>query len=133
MWKHWVLSVAATDNKFTFFLESHFVGVNSLFVLVYINQDAASKRLKTEMYYLPKEIFDNYTVLINRKNFYDQPVDSDVKRYGEIRQLRTGQGEDYTTGFLLDYDYIKNHYRLIAVYLSRQKELDADRKAFQQI
>ena len=133
MWKHWVLSVAGTDNKFTFFLESHFVGVNSLFVLVYINQDAASKILKTEMYYLPKEIFDNYTVLINRKNFYDQPVDSDVKRYGEIRQLRTGQGEDYTTGFLLDYDYIKNHYRLIAVYLSRQKELDADRKAFQQI
>ena len=133
MWKHWVLSVAGTDNKFTFFLESHFVGVNSLFVLVYINQDAASKRLKTETYYLPKEIFDNYTVLINRKNFYDQPVDSDVKRYGEIRQLRTGQGEDYTTGFLLDYDYIKNHYRLIAVYLSRQKELDADRKAFQQI
>ena len=127
------MSVAGTDNKFTFFLESHFVGVNSLFVLVYINQDAASKRLKTEMYYLPKEIFDNYTVLINRKNFYDQPVDSDVKRYGEIRQLRTGQGEDYTTGFLLDYDYIKNHYRLIAVYLSRQKELDADRKAFQQI
>ena len=131
MWKHWVLSVAGTDNKFTFFLESHFVGVNSLFVLVYINQDAASKRLKTEMYYLPKEIFDNYTVLINRKNFYDQPVDSDVKRYGEIRQLRTGQGEDYTTGFLLDYDYIKNHYRLIAVYLSRQKELDADTKGFQ--
>ena len=127
------MSVAGTDNKFTFFLESHFVGVNSLFVLVYINQDAASKILKTEMYYLPKEIFDNYTVLINRKNFYDQPVDSDVKRYGEIRQLRTGQGEDYTTGFLLDYDYIKNHYRLIAVYLSRQKELDADRKAFQQI
>ena len=127
------MSVAGTDNKFTFFLESHFVGVNSLFVLVYINQDAASKRLKTEMYYLPKEIFDNYTVLINRKNFYDQPVDSDVKRYGKIRQLRTGQGEDYTTGFLLDYDYIKNHYRLIAVCLSRQKELDADRKAFQQI
>ena len=131
MWKHWVLSVAGTDNKFTFFLESHFVGVNSLFVLVYINQDAASKILKTEMYYLPKEIFDNYTVLINRKNFYDQPVDSDVKRYGENRQLRTGQGEDYTTGFLLDYDYIKNHYRLIAVYLSRQKELDADTKGFQ--
>ena len=127
------MSVAATDNKFTFFLESHFVGVNSVFVLVYKNQDDASKRLKTKMYYLQKEIFDNYIVLINRKNFYDQPVDSDVKRYGEIRQLRTGQGEDYTTGFLLDYDYIKNHYRLIAVYLSRQKELDADRKAFQQI
>ena len=131
MWKHWVLSVASTNNKFTFFLESHFVGVNSVFVLVYKNQDDASKRLKTKMYYLPKEIFDNYIVLINRKNFYDQPVGSDVKRYEEIRKLRTGLGEDYTTGFLLDYDYIKSHYRLIAVYLSRQKELDADTKGFQ--
>ena len=43
------------------------------------------------------------------------------------------QGEDYTTGCLLDYEYIKNHYRFLAVDLSRQKELDADPKAIQQI
>ena len=49
--------------------------------------------------------------------FYDQTIDSDVKRYEEIRKLTTGQGEDYATGCLLDYDYIKNHYRLIAVDL----------------
>ena len=60
-------------------------------------------------------------------------IDSDTKRYEEIRKLTTGQGEDYTTGCLLDYDYIKNHYRLIAVDLSRQKELDADPKAIQEI
>ena len=40
----------------------------------------------------------------------------------EIRKLTTGQGEDYTAGCLLDYGYIKNRYRLIAVDLSRQKE-----------
>ena len=45
------------------------------------------------------------------------------------RKLTTGQGEDYTTGCFLDYDYIKNHYRFIAVDLSRQKELNADPKA----
>ena len=67
------------------------------------------------------------------KKFYDQAIDSDIKWYKEIRKLTTGQGEDYTTGCLLDYDYIKNHYRLIAVDLSRQKELDADPKAIQQI
>ena len=55
------------------------------------------------------------------------------KRYDEIRKLTTGRGKYYTTGCLLDYDYIKNHYRLIAVDLSRQKELDADPKAIQQI
>ena len=72
-------------------------------------------------------------MIINGKNFYDQPIDSDVKLYEDIIKLTTGQGEDYTTGCLLDYDYIKNHYRLIAVNLSRQKELDADRRAIQQI
>ena len=45
----------------------------------------------------------------------------------------TGQGEDYTTGWLLNYDYIKNHYRLIAVDLIRQKKLDGDSKTIQQM
>ena len=72
-------------------------------------------------------------MIISGKNFYDQLTDSDIKRCEEIRKLTTGQGEDHTTGCLLDYDYIKNHYRLITVDLSRQKELDADSKAIQQI
>ena len=69
----------------------------------------------------------------NRKNFYYQAIGSDIKWYKEIRKLTTGQGEDYTIGCLLDYNYIKNHYRLIVVDLSRQKELDADPKAIKQI
>ena len=60
-------------------------------------------------------------------------IDSDIKRYEKNRKLTTGQGEDYTTGCLLDYDYIKHNYRLIAVDSSRQKELDANPKAIQQI
>ena len=71
----------------------------------------------------------NYNVIINGTNFYDQPIDSDIKRYKEIRKVATGQGEDYTTRCLLDYNYIKNHYKLIPIDLSRQKELDADPKA----
>ena len=46
-----------------------------------------------------------------------------MKRYEENRKLTTGQGEDYSAGCLLDYDYIKNHYRLIAVDLIRQKRI----------
>ena len=60
-------------------------------------------------------------------------IKSDIKRYIEIRKLIRGQGEEYTTGCLLDYDYIRNHYRLIAVGLTRQKELDAYPKVIQQI
>ena len=65
-------------------------------------------------------------MIINGKNFYDREIDSNIKRYQEIRNLTTGQGEDGTTESLSEHDYIKNHYRLIAVDLSRQKELDAD-------
>ena len=72
-------------------------------------------------------------MIINGKNFYDQPIDSNRKRYEEIRKLTTGQDEDYATGCLLDYDYMKNYYRLTAVGLSRQKVLDTDSKAVQQI
>ena len=99
-----------------------------LFALVYSNQDANSKRFKTRRYYLPKGIIKNYNVIINGKSFYDQAIDLDIKRYEEIRKLTTGQGQDYTNGCLLDFDYIKNH-KLTATDLSRQKELDLDPKA----
>ena len=68
-------------------------------------------------------------MIINEKVFYDQPIDSDIKRSEKIRKPTTGQGEDYTTGCLLDNEYIKNHYKLIAVDLSRQEELDTYPKA----
>ena len=56
-----------------------------------------------------------------------------VKQYDETRNSGTGQGDDYTKGCLLDYQYFKDHYNLIAVELSKQKELDADSRAVQQI
>ena len=91
-----------------------------MFDLVYLNRNDV-KRFKTRRYYLPKGKIKNYNVIINGKNFYDRPIDSDIKRYQEIRKLTTGQSEYYTTGWLLDYEYIKNHYRLVALDLSRQK------------
>ena len=72
-------------------------------------------------------------VLVYTNEDVDQPIDSNVKRYKEIRKLTTGQGGDYINGYLLDYKYVKNHYRLIAVDLSREKELEADLKAIQHI
>ena len=56
-----------------------------------------------------------------------------MKKYDKIRKIATGKGDDYTTGCLLDYQYFKDHYQLIAVDLSAQKELDADPRTTQQI
>ena len=74
-----------------------------------------------------------YNVLIDGRSFYDQPINDIIKQYDEIRKIATGQGDDYTTGCLLDYQYFKDHYNLIAIDLSKQKELDADSRAIQQI
>ena len=56
-----------------------------------------------------------------------------MKQYDEIRKVSTGYDDDCTTGCLLDYAYFKDNYRLIAVDLSKQKALDADPRAIQQI
>ena len=68
-----------TTNEYRYFLESNFVGVHRLLVLVYLNEDAASKRFKAKRYYLPKGVINNYNVIINEKDFHDQPIDSDIK------------------------------------------------------
>ena len=67
------------------------------------------------------------------KNFFDQPVKNDKVTYENIRKIATGQGDNYTTSCLLDCVYFKNYYKMIAVDLSKQKTLDADPKAIQQI
>ena len=72
--------------------------------------------------------------MIDRKNLYDQSVKHNNKAtYENIRKLATLQGDDYTTGCLLDYIYFKNYFKLIAVDLSKQQALDDDPKAIQQI
>ena len=89
------------------------MAVIRLLVLIYPNQGDSVNRFNAKKHYLPKYIIKTYNVIINKKNFYKQAIDSDIKRYEEIRKLTAGQGEDYTTECLLDYEYIKNHYRTI--------------------
>ena len=74
-----------------------------------------------------------YNVIIDSKNFFDQPINSSLKTYDKISKIATGQGDDYVTGCLLDCIYFKNYYKMIVVDLSKQKALDADPKAIQQI
>ena len=71
--------------------------------------------------------------MMDGKNFFDQSINSDLKTYENIRKIATGQGDDYTTGCLLDYSYFKENYRMIAIDLSKWQALDADPRAIQQI
>ena len=63
-----------TTNEYRYFLETNFVGVNRLFVLIYTNEDDNSNRFKAKRYYLPKGIIKNYEVIISGKNFMINPL-----------------------------------------------------------
>ena len=72
-------------------------------------------------------------MLIDGRNFYDQPINDSIRKYDEIRKIATGKGDNYATGCLLENNYFKKNYQLITVDLSKQRELDADPRAIQQI
>ena len=87
-----------------------FQGVNRLFVLSFENE---GDRTSHSTYYLPKVEIKDYNVMIDDKNFFHQPINSNLKTYENIRKIATGKGDDYTTGCLLDYSYFKDHYKMI--------------------
>ena len=84
-------------------------------------------------FYLPRTNVTQCNVVIDGRNFYDQSISSDTRQYDELRKITLEKGDDYTTGCLLDYAYFKENYKIIAVDLSKEKELDADPRPIQQI
>ena len=83
-------------------------------------------------YFVPTVEIKDYNVIIDRRNFSNQPVKNNFGTYN-IQKIVTGQGDDYTTRCLLDCTYFKKYYKLITIDLSKQQKLDADPKAIQQI
>ena len=65
--------------------------------------------------------------MIDGKNFFDQPINNNIKTYENIRKIATGKGDDYTTGCLLDYSHFEKNYKMIAMDLSEQQVLDDSR------
>ena len=120
----------AQNRYLNYLINPSFQGVNRLFILAFENEN---DRTSHSTYYLPKVERKDYNVIIDGRNFFDQPINGMNKTYENIRKIATGKGDDYTTGCLLDYPYFKENYKMIAIVLSRQNELDADPRAIQQI
>ena len=115
---------ALGQNRYlNYLINPSFQGVNRLFVLSFENEN---DRISHSSYYLPKVEIKDWNVMIDDRNFFDQPINSMNKTYKNIRKIVTNKGDDYTTGCLLDYPYFKNNYKMIAIDLSKQQVLDAD-------
>ena len=119
----------AQNPNLNHLFELSFQGVNRLFVLAFANDD---DRISDDEYYLPTVEIKDYNIVINGENVFDQPIKNNKITNDNIRKIATGQGDDYTTGGLLDYPYFADTYKMIAVDLSKQA-LDADPRAIQQI
>ena len=120
----------AQNANLNHLIDRSFQGVNRLFGLAFQNDTGRTSKRR---YYIPNVEIKDYNVMIDGKNFFDQPVKNDKVTYENIRKITIGQGDDYTTGCLLDYTYFKKYYKMIAIDLSKQQVLDADPKAIQQI
>ena len=96
-----------------------------MFVLAFDNTDNGDNKVERNShrkYFLSRLDITSYNVLIDGRNFYDQPISDQIKKYDEIRKTVTRKEDDYTRGCLLNDQYFKNHYQLIAVDLSKKKE-----------
>ena len=88
--------------------------------MVYNRVDGQPTRDNRRKYYLPRISLNKYNVIIDGRNFYENPIESDIEKYRELKKLMIPYGEDYDIGSLLDYNYFDKHYKLVAVNLSKQ-------------
>ena len=102
----------AQNPNLNHLVEPNFQGINRLFVLAFENDN---DRTSDDEYYLPTVEIKDYNIVINGENFFDQPIKNNKITYDNIRKIATGQGDDYTTGCLLDYPYFTDTYKMIAV------------------
>ena len=118
-----------TQNQYLdLLINPSFQGVNRLFVLSFENE---TDKTSHSRYYLPKIEIKNLNVKIDGRNVFDQPINNSIKTYENIGKTATGQGDDYTTGCLLHYSYVKENYNMIAIDLSKQQAIDPDPRVIQ--
>ena len=89
-----------------------------VFILSFENEDDRKLHIRC---YLPKVEIKNSNLTIDGKNLFDQSVKSDMRTYDILQKIVAGQGDDYTTGFLLDYNYFKSHHKIIATDIGKQQ------------
>ena len=111
-------------------VEPSFQGVNRRFLLAFEND---TQRTSAKGCYLQNVELKVCNIIIDGKIFSDQPTKGNKVTYENIRKIATSQGDDYTTGCLLDYPYFKDSYKMIGVDLSKQQALHVDPRRIQQI
>ena len=108
------------NNNLNYLIDTTFSNVNRLFVLCFENEDDRTSYYK---YYVPSAEIKGYNVLIDGNAISELPIKNIEETYEKIIQITDRSGY-YKRGHLLDYEYFNEHYKLIAIDLSKQIELE---------
>ena len=122
------MTTEAVNNNLNILIDPTFTYVNRLFVLAY--QDADDRQSYSQ-FYLPRVMAKDYNVIIDKLAFFDLPIKTEEEAYEKIIDI--SRNNEYTTGNLLDYDYFKKYYKLIAIDLSKQQVLQENEDLTQKI
>ena len=112
------MTTEAVNNNLNILIDPTFTNVNRLFVLAYQNAD---DRQSYSQFYLPRVMVKDFNVVIDKLAFFDLPIKTEEEAYKKI--IDFSKNNEYTTGNLIDYDYFKKYYKLIAIDLSKQQVL----------
>ena len=123
------MTTEAVNNNLNILIDPTFTNVNRLFVLAY-GQDN-NDRQSFSSFYLTKVMVKDYNVIIDKLAFFDLPIKTEEEAYEKVIDI--SRNNEYTTGNLLDYDYFKKYYKLIAIDLSKQQVLQENKDLIQQI
>ena len=122
------MTTEAVNNNLNILIDLIFTNVNKLFVLAH---QTADDRQSFFQFYLPNIMVKDYNVIIDKLAFFDLPIKTEEEAYEKIIDI--SRNNQYTTGNLLDYDYFKKYYKLIAIDLSKQQVLQENKDLIQQI
>ena len=122
------MTTEAVNNNLNILIDPTFTNVNRLCVLAYQN---AEDRQSFSQFYLPTVLVKDFNVIIDKLAFFDLPIKTEEEAYEKIIDI--SRNRENTTGNLLDYDYFKKIYKLIAIDLSKQQVLQENEDLIQQI
>ena len=122
------MTTEAINNNLNILIDPTFTNVNRLFVLAYQNVD---DRQSFSQFYLRRVMVKDINVIIDKLALFDLPIKTEEEDYEKIIDI--SRNNEYTTGNLLDYDYLKKYYKLIAIDLSKQQVLQENEDLIQQI
>ena len=122
------MTTEAINNNLNILIDPTFTNVNRWFVLAYQKADDGQSFFQ---FYLPRVMVKDFNVIIDKLAFFDLPIKTEEEAYEKTIDI--SRNNEYTTGNLLDYDYFKKYYKLIAIDLSKQQVLQENGDLIQQI